>query len=231
MAKKTPVQERFAGLVRLILATVPGITTVQFVKLIYFSELEYYIKFGEPATEIPIIRLPMGPVPSNYKGWFARLEEKKFITTSCRHKGKSFSPGPNTACDHVFTEIELEVFLPVIAKCSEIIKANLYDATEIMKGLSYQTLPMIRYAEDEEKTGLKLGGYVLVPPYLTEADLDSMAESRRVYRDHLRKAKPYSKQDAERDLEVWGNFLPFLQATNQAGLNQETPIWSLYGKG
>ncbi|MCK5120060.1 MAG: SocA family protein [Candidatus Latescibacteria bacterium] len=231
MAKKTPVQERFAGLVRLILTKVSGIRTVQFVKLIYFSELEYYIKFGEPATEVPIIRLPMGPVPSNYKGWFAKLEEEKFIKTSCRHKGKSFSPGPNTACDHVFTEIELEVFLPVIAKCSEIIKANLYNATEIIKGLSYQTLPMIRYTEQEEKTGLNLGGYVLAPPYLTEADLDSMAESRRVYRDHLGEANPYSKEGAERDLEVWGNFLPFLQATNQGALNRKIPIGSPCDRG
>ena len=90
-----------------------------------------------------------------------------------------------------------------------------------MKGLSYQTLPMIRYTEKEKQTGLDIGGYVLYPPYLTETDFDPMAESRRAYRDHLRKVKPYTEEDAKSDLEVWGNFLPFLQATNQDALKQE----------
>lgn len=221
MAKEAPIQERFAGLVRLILTKVPGIGTVQFVKLIYFLELEYYIKFGEPATEVPIVRLPMGPVPSNYKGWFAKLEEENFITTFRQHRGKAFFLGQNTACDHVFTELELEVLLPVLDKCSRIIEAKPHDATEIMKGLSYQTLPMIRYTEKEKQTGLDIGGYVLYPPYLTETDFDPMAESRRAYRDHLRKVKPYTEEDAKSDLEVWENFLPFLQATNQDALKQE----------
>ncbi|MFQ5863879.1 MAG: type II toxin-antitoxin system antitoxin SocA domain-containing protein [bacterium] len=211
MVKKKDIS-RFTDLVCLITNHIPGILTLQLVKTIYFLELEYKIKFGENLTEVPIVRLPKGPVSSNYKSHFKRLENEDIL------RSRKIGQGVGYFCtkSSLFTEIELEIFEPVLNSIAAIRDQNPGGATEIIKGLSYQTLPMQRFVEREkEDQETHIGWKVLEEPYFLPSDIDELAEERRALREHLRKAHPFSKKDAALDVETLESLNPFLKATNQ----------------
>jgi hypothetical protein len=207
---------RFNDLVRYIAFQIPGIKTVQLVKTIYFLELEYLIKFGEHLTEVPIIRLDMGPVSSGYKQRFKKLIEQGIISSKKIGKGIAYYSS-NTS---IFEEIETAIFKPKISFIKNIIKSKPNQATEIIKGLSYQTLPMQRFVEREAKDNqIHIGWKVLNPPFFTEKDVDLLARERRALRDHLKKAKPFTAEDALIGFEVYNDMAPLLKITNEVALN------------
>lgn len=217
LKNKPPV--RFAELTQFIVQQIPGIRTLQLVKTIYFLELEYLRKFGEHLTEVPIIRITMGPVPANYPYQFDCLKKNNLIVIE---KGKDAYSGSRfylikeKEIGKHFTSVESDVVMPIINYIKQIIATQPSKATEIIKQKSYETIPMKRYLEMEKQLGKeKIGGYVLTTPYFTESDIDSLAEYRRVYRDHLKGANQYSIQDAENDIAVISNLKPFLKATNE----------------
>jgi len=206
----------FNELVRYIAAQIPGIKTVQLVKTIYFLELEYLIKFGEHLTEVPIIRLDMGPGSSGYKQRFKKLIENEIIASQKIGKGIAYY----ASSTNFFQEIETAIFEPKISFIKNIIKAKPNHATEIIKGLSYQTVPMQRFVEREARDNqIHIGWKVLKPPFFTEKDVDPLARERRALRDHLKKAKPFSTEDALMGIEVYNNMAPLLKITNEVALN------------
>jgi len=209
---------RFQNLVQFIANRLPGIMTLQLVKTIYFLELEYRIKFGENLTEVPIVRLPMGPASSNYKNYLNRLRNEQLITTKKTHQSTQFF---STKTNH-FTTLELEVFDPIIDLIDRIRKQNPNGATEIIKGLSYQTFPMERFVlREKQDCKMHIGWKVFQDPYFTKDDFDTLANERRILRDHLRKARPFGKEDALIDIETMQSFLPFQRLTNQSVLEHE----------
>ncbi len=207
---------RFNELVRYIASQIPGIKTVQLVKTIYFLELEYLIKFGEHLTEVPIIRLDMGPVSSGYKQRFKKLIEQGIISSKRIGKGIAYY----ASSINCFQEIEASIFEPKISFIRNIIKSKPNQATEIIKGLSYQTLPMQRFVEREARDNqIHIGWKVLKPPFFTEKDVDLLARERRALRDHLKKAKPFTAEDALIGIEVYNDMSPLLKITNEVALN------------
>jgi hypothetical protein len=211
MVKKKDIS-RFTDLICLITGRIPGILTLQLVKTIYFLELEYKVKFGENLTEVPIVRLPMGPVSSNYKAHFKRLESEDVIQPRKIGQGVGYFGTKSS----FFTDIELEIFEPILNLIAAIRGQNPSGATEIIKGLSYQTLPMQRFVEREKKDQeMHIGWKVLEEPFFLPSDIDNFAEERRALREHLKKAQPFSKKDAALDVETLESFHPFLKATNQ----------------
>lgn len=201
---------RFGDLVRYLASQIPGIKTVQLVKTIYFLELEYLIKFGEHLTEVPIIRLDMGPVSSDYKQRFKNLVEQGIISSKKFGKGIAY----HASSTNLFQEIETAIFMPTISLIKNIIRSNPNQATEIIKGLSYQTFPMQRFVEREAKDNqIHIGWKVLNPPFFTENDIDLLARERRALRDHLKKAKPFTTEDALIGLEDNNDMAPFLEIT------------------
>ena len=212
----TSKNNRFNELVQYIAAQIPGIKTVQLVKTIYFLELEYLTKFGEHLTEVPIIRLDMGPVSSGYKQRFKKLIEKGIISSKKIGKGIAYY----ASSTNIFQEIETAIFKPKISFIKNIIKSKPNQATEIIKGLSYQTLPMQRFVEREAKDNqIHIGWKVLNPPFFTESDIDLLAKERRALRDHLKKAKPFTVEDALIGIEVYNDMAPLLKITNEVALN------------
>jgi len=212
----TNKNNRFNELVQYIAAQIPGIKTVQLVKTIYFLELEYLIKFGEHLTEVHIIRLDMGPVSSGYKQRFKKLIKNGIISSKKIGKGIAYY----ASSTNLFQEIEIAIFKPKISFIKNIIKSKPNQATEIIKGLSYQTLPMQRFVEREAKDNqIHIGWKVLKPPFFTEKDVDLLAKERRALRDHLKKAKPFTAEDALIGLEVYNDMAPLLKITNEVALN------------
>ena len=202
---------RFSELVRYIASQIPGIKTLQLVKTIYLLELEYIIKFGENLTEVPIVRLPMGPVSSNYKSHFKRLIANKLLEEKKRGRGIQYFAKPS---DH-FLSIELDIFQPFIKLIRNIIDQQPYGATEIIKGLSYQTFPMERFVKQEKKDNeFHLGWKVLQPPYFTDQDIDPLAKERRALRNHLKKAYPFGHADMNIGLKIADEMVPYLKASN-----------------
>jgi len=207
---------RFDDLVRYIAAQIPGIKTVQLVKTIYFLELEYLIKFGEHLTEVPIIRLDKGPVSSGYKQRFKKLIEQGIISSKKIGKGIAYY----ASSTNLFQEIETAIFKPKISFIKNIITSKPNQATEIIKGLSYQTFPMQRFVEREARDSqIHIGWKVLSPPFFTESDIDLLARERRALRDHLKKVKPFTAEDALIGLEVYNDMAPLLKITNEVALN------------
>ncbi len=208
---------RFAELVRYIVSQIPGIKTLQLVKTIYLLELEYKIKFGENLTEVPIIRLPMGPVSSNYKSIFKALVDSEIMRI--KKSGKSIQYFSSTT--DFFKILEIEIFKPIIDTIKNIINQNPYAASEIIKGLSYQTFPMERFVRGEQADQkLHLGWKVLQPPYFTESDVDPLAKERRALRDHLQAAHPFADKDAEIGLRVAEEMKPYLAVSNAVGADK-----------
>jgi len=209
--KSTFKYPRFAEVVRHIASQIPGIKTLQLVKTIYLLELEYKVKFGENLTEVPIIRLPMGPVSSNYKSHFKRLVENKTIQIKNQKKSIQYY----ATATNFFLQIEFDIFQPQLQLIQNIIDQEAFGASEIIKGLSYQTFPMERFVNQEKKDKeLHIGWKVLQPPYFTEQDIDSFAKERRALRDHLKKAHPFNREDAEIGLKVAEEMAPYLKASN-----------------
>ena len=214
--KNTSKYTRFNELVRYIASQIPGIKTVQLVKTIYFLELEYLIKFGENLTEVPIIRLDMGPVSSGYKQRFKALVEKGTIISKNIGRGIAYFASPT----NFFQDMELEIFEPKIISISNIIKRHPYQATEVIKGLSYQTRPMQRFISREEiDNEIHIGWKVLKSPFFTKKDVDPLATERRALRDHLKKAKPFEVEDALIGIKVANEMAPLLEITNDTALN------------
>jgi len=210
------IKTRFNELVRYIASQIPGIKTVQLVKTIYFLELEYLIKFGEHLTEVPIIRLDMGPVSSGYKQNFKKLIENGIISSKKIGKGIAYY----ASSTNIFQEIETAIFEPKISFVKNIIKSKPNQATEIIKGLSYQTLPMQRFVEREARDNqIHIGWQVLKPPFFTEKDIDPLARERRALRNHLKKAKPFTAEDGLIGIEVYNDMAPLLKITNEVALN------------
>ncbi|MBC8186391.1 DUF4065 domain-containing protein [candidate division KSB1 bacterium] len=210
----TSKHTRFAELVRYIASQLPGIKTLQLVKTIYFLELEYKVKFGENLTEVPIIRLPMGPVSANYKSLFKKFVESKKIKIKKHGQSIQYFSSPTT----FFDKIEVEIFEPVVLLIKKIIQQNPYGASEIIKGLSYQTFPMERFVQREkEDNELHIGWKVLQPPYFTKKDVDQFAKERRALRNHLQKALPFTQDDAITSLKVAEEMAPYLSANNEIG--------------
>jgi len=202
----------FNDLVRYIASQIPAIKTLQLVKIIYLVELEYKIKFGENLTEVPIIRLPMGPVSANYKSLLDKLVTVNAIQASPQGRGVCYSAQP---FDYL-SPFELEVLQPVIDFIKKIIHQNPAGATEIIKGMSYQTLPMRRFVQHEKITGeVYLGRKVLQLPYFTEQDIDQLAKERRALRDHLKQSPQFTEKDDQRGMKIAEDMMPYLTASNR----------------
>lgn len=197
---------RFDNLTCYVISQIPSIKTVQLVKTIYFLELEYKIKFGINLTEVPIIRLPMGPVSSSYKYHFNRLEKTGQIILKKMGKGTAYFS------NHVFKfeQIELKIFKPVIDYISRIISEFPNDATDIIKGKSYQTFPMVRLAEREKQDNkIHLNWKILENPFFTEGDIDPLARERKSVLAHQLKTPAGNENDALAALDVYKEFYTF----------------------
>ncbi len=210
--RNTSPKIRFNDLVRYVASQIPAIKTLQLVKTIYFVELEYKIKFGENLTEVPIVRLPMGPVSANYKSYLNKLVAVNAMQATSQGQGVCYSAQP---FDYL-SPFELEILQPVIDSIKKIIRQNPVGATEIIKGWSYQTIPMQRFVQHEKETGeVHLGWKILQPPYFTEQDIDPLAKERRALRDHLKRVPQFTDQDAARGMKIAESMLPYLTASNR----------------
>ena len=79
---------------------------------------------------------------------------------------------------------------------------------------------MQRFVEREAKDNqIHIGWKVLNPPFFTESDIDLLAKERRALRDHLKKAKPFTVEDALIGIEVYNDMAPLLKITNEVALN------------
>jgi len=225
MPKQAAPNPKFDTLVRFIVERFPGITMLALVKTIYFLELAYLTKFGEPLTEAPIVRLPMGPVPSGYEQRLKRAAAAGIILAEthdyCRqgrqehcivhHSGNNVAP-------YQFQNIELNVLESELDRLvAEVGNLSVGGAGEKLKTLSYATLPMLRILETERKGRNCRGTKVLERPYFPKRSIDSRAKYRRTYRDACTTANPHDAAERAIDREVCAELAPLVEETLRHG--------------
>lgn len=222
--KKKSTPQRFASITRFITEQIPSIRTVQLVKTIFFLEYEYLRRFGETLTEVPVIRIPMGPVPGNYEFHFDNLHRAGIINIHRKasdYGTQRFFPNTVRPFEHNLTNIELGVLMPIINWVKSVVYSRPEDATRVIKEKSYETEPMRRYLREEEIAGKKkIGGYVLRPPYFSPEDIDPLAPYRRAYRNQVRSAAKFSVEDMLHHADVLADLRPYLEATNEYAIGE-----------
>ena len=217
------IPERFARLVRYITEQIPAIQTVQLVKTIYLIELEYMVKFGEKLTEIPLVRLPLGPTPRDYMDEFRRVRKEGVIEIeeAGDERWRKFSPNVKKSYPLMLTDYEVEVISPVLEVVKKIIVQNPYQSSDTLKRISYETPPMVRCVAAEKVSGVKYGEDLFSAPYFTSEDIDPLASDRRSYREHIKRSREYTEEDAKESERLQALFRPQLQLTNERILKEQ----------
>lgn len=195
---ENPIEQKpyFYELLSLVVVEIPNITTLKLVKILYLIEHEYYLKFGEKLSEVPYVRITMGPVPSNYKSLIKRAVNCGLIRETISGNGKYYSINKEILVSYL-VNFQIEFIKNQI----NILKK--YNPHEL-KDISYETLLMKRHLKREKYNyGSIITRTNLFKDYKRLKDVDPLAKYRRAFIRLLKESEPYSEDDSKIDEEIY----------------------------
>jgi len=182
-------------------------------KLTYLTEYLFIKNFGKRLTNEKFIKLPHGPVISDYRKQITALYSKSIINVNIEELNKTrklnddliqskieILKTENTA-NALPSEVMVNSFIQGVVE-----RYGKYSVTEL-ETIVYSTEPVIRYKESRFKK--LIGGYVLDNECIRLKDhKNPVTDGRRIALEHLRK---YPIINREQQIELQKEFLDLQQ--------------------
>ncbi len=179
-------------------------------KLTYLTEYLFIRNFGKRLTNEKFIKLPHGPVISDYRKQIAALYSKSIINVNIEELNKTRKLNDDliqskiqiSKTENTFKALPDEVLINNFIH-GVVEKYGKYSIAELEQ-IVYSTEPVIRYKESRFKK--ITGGYILDGECIRIKDhKNSIADGRRIALDHLKK---YPIINRDQQIELQKEFSP-----------------------